>query len=214
VRCPGVFRPEPRCFQNPQALDPVYHSRPKPRHIQRTRANIGFLRTCHQIYAEGINLLYSSNTFDFAHPVTFMWFTRTIHPQRLASITKLQIGWIANGADLPFRHEPKSKNRKNYDPWDSSDLASSWDPMWKIIVHEMPGLRSLWVQCRYTSSHLLRNPTHEQIQELLMEPMLELKGLKEFNLSFRNADRYGSEPITSLALAKKVEELAVSNRDE
>jgi len=50
------------------------------------------LRTCRQIYSESIDVLYTTNTFDFADMNTFQWFTWTIPPEKLARITSLQIG--------------------------------------------------------------------------------------------------------------------------
>jgi hypothetical protein len=57
------------------------------------------LQSCHQTYSEAINLLYTNNIFDFAHPETFLWLTRTIRTEKLALIASLCFAWFRK----PFR---------------------------------------------------------------------------------------------------------------
>jgi hypothetical protein len=71
MRCPGVYGPGYRCWRNPQSLDPYYYNRPTQNHRFPSKTNTGFLRTCRQIYLEGIDIYYATNTFDFAHSATF-----------------------------------------------------------------------------------------------------------------------------------------------
>jgi hypothetical protein len=59
-----------------------------------SRANLGLLQTCRQIYTEAVDLLYSENTFDFATAESFNSFAKTVLPRRLAVTTALDMGFF------------------------------------------------------------------------------------------------------------------------
>ncbi|KAF2501043.1 hypothetical protein BU16DRAFT_189744 [Lophium mytilinum] len=205
LRCSGIFRPGPRCFQSPQATDSYYHANPHNSRVLFSKTNLDFLATCRQIYVEGIDLLYSTNTFDFAHPLTFLWFAQTILPQRLAFITKLQISWFTGNILEPLCRPRHKKS----DIWEDSDLASDWDPMWKVVAEDMPGLKDLWVLIR----HYYARPDEQAIQERVLAPLLQLRGLKAFRLVVNRSTGFVDEPIEPSPLVKKIEALAILGRD-
>ncbi len=53
--------------------------------------SLPLLLTCRQIYAEGIDMLYSSHMFSFSEPRLLNVFASTILPQRLHTIRKLHV---------------------------------------------------------------------------------------------------------------------------
>ncbi|KAM3081014.1 hypothetical protein ACMFMF_002930 [Clarireedia jacksonii] len=108
-------------------------------HPPRSESCLGVLRTCQQLYSEGIDLLYSTNVFDANDAETVLFLAQTIRPQRLKAIKHLQI--LAN------------------DPWPYADIAElhfsqftpvNDAPLWveccKLIGSQMTGLQSLTVR--------------------------------------------------------------------
>jgi hypothetical protein len=110
--------------------------------VTLSRADLALLRTCRQIYVEAINILYSSNTFDFATAESFNSFARTILSRRLAVITSLAIGFfdIFETPRRILRGPPETSYPQLY-----IDLEQDWDLMWNIIKTQMPSLRELRV---------------------------------------------------------------------
>jgi hypothetical protein len=110
-------------------------------HPPPSESCLGVLRTCRQLYREGIDVLYSRNIFDANDAETVLFLARTIRPQRLKAIKHLQI------------------NAK--DPWPCQDISgvqsdnfvlhtmNDWPP-WveccKLIGSQMTGLQSLTVR--------------------------------------------------------------------
>ena len=62
-------------------------------YFEHEMMRLSVLRSCRQIYVEANNILWTSNTFSFADPVTFKRFmmTRTIHQKRLIESLRLQM---------------------------------------------------------------------------------------------------------------------------
>lgn len=50
---------------------------------------MALLRTCRQLYAEAVDLLYATNTFDFDHQDLFFLFARAVLPVRLEVVRRL-----------------------------------------------------------------------------------------------------------------------------
>lgn len=59
--------------------------------LKTSHIELALLKTCRQAYREGIHLLYARLVFEVDHPKTLNWFARTVHPQRLATIARLNI---------------------------------------------------------------------------------------------------------------------------
>ncbi|KAF2495984.1 hypothetical protein BU16DRAFT_617501 [Lophium mytilinum] len=134
-----------------------------PGSIQGTsRTEIALLQTCRQVYGEAINLLYSTATFDFISGRPFMYFKCAILPQRLNAITSLQIYWFSY--EMPTRDD-REIIQIEY-------LPNHWDPMCRTIV-TMKGLRS------FTLLLHSFNSLDNSHQDLLLEPLEDLRGLKE-----------------------------------
>jgi hypothetical protein len=124
-----------------------------------SQSKIPLLQSCRQIYSEGINLLYTKNTFDFAHPETFIWFTRTIRPEKLALITSLQLCMVSRTFSV--------------------GLTRLWIDMCVIISTQMPGLKHICI-------FLLAEHLHETWrQDRLLRPLVDLRELQSFDLQIR-----------------------------
>ncbi|KAL8933674.1 MAG: hypothetical protein Q9216_006259 [Gyalolechia sp. 2 TL-2023] len=93
--------------------------------------NVALLRTCRQIYAEAVNVMYARNTFDFDHQDLFLFFSRSILPQRLAQIRSLELHLQTASIKTTF-------------PW-IEPAPNSWKLMWTTIAEDMPGLKHLRV---------------------------------------------------------------------
>jgi hypothetical protein len=139
---------------------------------------VALLQTCRQIYAEAIDLLYSTNVFDFATAETFNFFVRTILPIRLATIRSLSIGLFTTD-DVAQTIIRTPRNNTPYHPYYCCNLARDWDPMWETIKTKMYGLKHLHV--------VLYGPEFDdpKVQEMLAKPIDGLKGLDMFDLEIR-----------------------------
>ncbi|KAI4108834.1 MAG: hypothetical protein L6R37_000832 [Teloschistes peruensis] len=159
--CPSDFNR--RC--RPAARYPYY---PEFENLCFTsNGNLALLRTCKQIYGESVQLMYKRNAFDFDHQDLFLFFASSILPQRLAEISRLHLTLDLALAIKPFRG-PKP-------------APSAWNSLWQIIGQEMLGLKYLYL--RLTGEQTLPLPTTQV--EQWMEPILALRGLKNFHLELR-----------------------------
>jgi hypothetical protein len=150
-------------------------------------SQLPLLQTCRQIYVEAIDILYSTNTFDFEHPEYFIWFVRTIRPSKLATISSLQIMWHPATYDL-----------------------RQWSDMCAIISTQMLGLKylSVWL----SDWDLDQAPQ----QDRLVAPLLWVRGLREFNLHVGKYARdllSRNIPVALTPLAKKVKRLSLQERE-
>ncbi|KFY81649.1 hypothetical protein V500_11226 [Pseudogymnoascus sp. VKM F-4518 (FW-2643)] len=55
---------------------------------------MGWLLVCRQAYADGIDILFTTNTFYLKSPDLLQYLSRIILPQRLRAITSLEICWL------------------------------------------------------------------------------------------------------------------------
>ncbi|KAL8812550.1 MAG: hypothetical protein Q9200_000950 [Gallowayella weberi] len=131
--------------------------------------NTALLRTCRQVYAEAVRIMYSHNTFDFDHQDLFLLFSRSLLPQRLRAIRILHLYCKEKGLRWPFL-------RTGAGP-------SAWCLTWQVIKDEMPGLQHLRVKIigEQGSSY----PSEDLAW--WVRPMLQVRGLKSFHLEFRAA---------------------------
>ncbi|OCK77253.1 hypothetical protein K432DRAFT_384840 [Lepidopterella palustris CBS 459.81] len=174
------------CPQSPRQLAQFFfmaHEQAVNMDIPTSSANLALLQTCRQIYTEAINILYSANTFDFAHPGIFTLFIPTIRPQRLAAITSIHIGWSSEEGGDPFRVPLNMKTQRRASSYmfetDPVDLAKHWDPIWDVIPSQMPGLKRLVVT--------MVGPRLDnwELQDMLLLPLERLGPLREFTLVVR-----------------------------
>ncbi|KAL8931076.1 MAG: hypothetical protein Q9208_000179 [Pyrenodesmia sp. 3 TL-2023] len=110
-----------------------------------SNGNVALLRTCRQIYTEAIEIMYSSNTFDFDHQDLFLFFARSILPQRLARIRNLHLCLGTANITEPFL-------------W-GEPAVKGWALMWQIIGRDMPALKHLHV--RLAEENVALYPTLE-----------------------------------------------------
>jgi hypothetical protein len=144
-------------------------------------SNLALLRTCRQIYQEGIHILYRSNVFDFDSIMTFLNFTANLSPERLATIRHLQI-------------RSEFHNCRHLSSWSyyiappfmaNNYLHDTWDKAWHTIATSMPGLThlNLFVD---SSGH----STPRNVNEKWLGPILQVRGLKEFDLVVKEKGKY------------------------
>lgn len=126
-----------------------------------TSNKLSLLKTCRFIYMESVQTLYSTNTFGFFdfQLSTYSYFSRTILPERLASITSIHLTVYPGSFD-----------------WDE------WTQLWNNIVNQLAGLRDVKVW-------MLENACVLSLEMSLdaewVKPMLALKGLKTFYLGIQ-----------------------------
>ncbi|KAL8762371.1 MAG: hypothetical protein Q9184_001633, partial [Pyrenodesmia sp. 2 TL-2023] len=108
-----------------------------------SNGNVALLRSCRQIYVEAVEIMYSSNTFDFDHQDLFLLFARSILPQRLALIRNLQLCLGTANLDEAFL-------------W-TEPAVKGWGSMWQIIGNDMPALKHLHV--RLLEQNVTLHPT-------------------------------------------------------
>ena len=129
-------------------------------------------KTCRAIYNEATDVLYTTNTFSVQTSLnleTFIRFTQSIRPSRLASIAAVYINmpvnffapfWTAMNPDARF--------------W---DFIRDWGRVWETMATRMPGLRVLRVQLERTGQQLGLT-----VEEDWIRPMLRVRGLRKFEL--------------------------------
>ncbi|KAL8631723.1 hypothetical protein Q9189_002531 [Teloschistes chrysophthalmus] len=161
--CPSDFNR--RC--RPAARYPYY---PEFENLCSTsNGNLALLRTCKQIYGESVQVMYKRNAFDFDHQDLFLFFASSVLPQRLAEINRLHLTLDLTLAMKPFRGPKPAPN--------------AWDSIWQIIGQKMIGLRYLYL--RLTGEQTLPFPTTQLRQ--WMKPIMDLRGLKDFQLDLHAA---------------------------
>lgn len=137
-----------------------------------SNGNLALLRTCRQIYIEAVELMYSCNTFDFDHQDLFLFFSRSILPQRLAAIRSLNLNLEISYIEQPFL-------------WAES-APKGWTLMWDVIARDMPGLKHLRVSL--VGEHGRPYPTADG--DWWLESILQVRRLKTLQLEFRAPSDY------------------------
>ncbi|MCJ1470032.1 hypothetical protein MMC07_008677 [Pseudocyphellaria aurata] len=117
-------------------------------------ANLALLKTCRRVYTEAAHVLYATNTFDVNALSTFLGFTRTVTPSRLAAITRLNLSWMT--VEMSFLRFQE----KHFQQW--------WR-CWFIIAFDMPGLRDLILWIIYAAPEWVA-------------PLTQVRGLRRFEL--------------------------------
>jgi hypothetical protein len=117
---------------------------------------LSLLRSCRQTYLEAIDFLYNKNTFDFAHPESFIWFTRTVGPDKLALIASIQLSMVSNTFSI--------------------GLLRLWANVCAIVTTWMPNLKFLAIML------LAKHFRQTSRQLTLLTPLMGLRGLQSFDL--------------------------------
>lgn len=118
-------------------------------------------------------MLYATNAFDFNDLTTFVFFARSILPQRLASITTLHLAW-----DL-------TSNVWRHGYVDSHQL---WKNFWQIVAEEMHGLRELVLRLKRGSPGV-KISRHEP----WVRPMCEVRGLRSARVEVEHVEKEKAE---------------------
>lgn len=127
---------------------------------------MALLRTCRQLYAEAVDILYATNTFDFDHQDLFLLFARAVLPVRLEVVRRLHLYCREMDFGLPFF---------------KLDGPSGWELMWYIIGNGMPGLKHLRI--RIIGEQGLSYPCGDD--RWWVEAMCRVRGLRSFGMEFR-----------------------------
>jgi hypothetical protein len=99
INCPhyGVLDVERVCFPhgNQRATHPIWSDDQWEADWQYDGLfcrRLALLQTCRQVYIEAIDILYTTNTFDFSTAESFNFFARSILSKRLATTRSLSVG--------------------------------------------------------------------------------------------------------------------------
>lgn len=141
---------------------------------------MGLVKTCRAIYNESINVLYTTNTFSVqtcSNLETFIWFTKSIRPCRLASITDMYINMLAE-CFAPFWTDMTAGSKF----W---DFICDWGRVWETMATQMPALKTLRVRLRRQTQELGLSTNENWIR-----PMLKVRGLKKFELELTGSGVY------------------------
>jgi hypothetical protein len=141
--------------------------------------------TCHHIYREAVDLLYSTNTFVLYDFSTMYTFSRMVPRQRIDTIRYLKIHYDPN-TSIPYPHA----RTEQY------DLPFNLDNFWKIVT-EMKGLRSLDVYFEAYDGHWPLGDGPNDASQASYEikrlgPLLDLRGLSTFRLQLGYISSDGS----------------------
>ncbi|KAF2840360.1 hypothetical protein M501DRAFT_1030584 [Patellaria atrata CBS 101060] len=200
VRCtPSISYQNEKSCMCTNNMDPTYRLWEPPEPGDASKIDFDLLFTCKQAYMEGIDLLYSLQTFDFFQPSLFMQFSSTVLPQRLSCITSMRITWLS--PEAPRRREGEDGIVDGFP--ESAVLPVWWDPMWDIVTNQMPKLKNLEVNLENNLQSPSRSLSWEE-EELLLQSLKDIRGLKKFDLYIKRNPwtgtvSYGEGPMSPFA---------------
>ena len=201
VHCPGKRRLAHRC-QLYDASDPNVNERDarnqcSEEHWTDPPCNLSLLlRTCRLIYTEAAEVLYTKNSFGvygLQNLASFVCFSRTIRPQRLASIAKFTViiqNWHRITAQekeilrylfviygtIPGFSNHRPRFTYPYSKLRDPDRAYPWRQLWRIVKEEMTGLRVLNVRLVDLTHEAISLTPHITADWIL--PILEIPGVE------------------------------------
>lgn len=124
-------------------------------------------------YSECIYSLYSEQTFSLLHATHLFALPKQIPQQRLNSIRRLRLRWqiralpyLRRGSSAKFAYREDTQN---------------WEKGW-VILAGMRGLKSLVVVLVDPSRQGIWEEKWLQLEERLLEPVKEVRGLGEFEV--------------------------------
>lgn len=182
---------EQNCIRQSANVDEVLDNLP--------RASATLLRTCRQIYQDAATLLYSTNIFDVDDLNTFIYWSRTILPSRLAAVRALGVSW-----DIFWPPLTKTDPSGRYTIGTAAvpkrlALRTSdqvWLDFWDIVATKMPGLQDLRIKIGsihpfYVASVLFGRERGllRDINAEWVKPLLNIRGLKKLELEILGGDR-------------------------
>ena len=130
------------------------------------------LRTCRQVHAEAVDIMYQKNTFVLHSSELLTSFADIIPRQRFDQIRYMSINLTGrNKLDTPV-----SPNGSLFE-------MHQWDTLW-IILAGMKGLQSLHVRIEL-GIHMNNKPEHDRHCRPILEPIRLLRGLRTFELDFK-----------------------------
>lgn len=146
-----------------------------------SNGNLALIKTCRQVYIEAMDVLYTTNVFDLDDPRTLLYFSQSIRPQRLASITKLHV-YCPIGSPLGHGHGNSYPIQEP--PYDEK----TWKRFWHVIATQMPRLVDLRVcfGVRFGISEL-------KMDDAWVKPLLEIRGLNRFDFDVEYVDDPGAD---------------------
>lgn len=130
------------------------------------RGVLDLLRTCRQIYTEGIDLLYSLNTFDVMGPESLVSFSTIILPQRLNALGSLQLTWAF------FKTQVTDSEKVLLQGDDAL-----WKACWRVIA-SMEGLRDLRVWLSMSPTNKLAR----HLETALLAPLAQVGTRRLFEI--------------------------------
>jgi hypothetical protein len=145
---------------------------------RRTQDKLCFLRTCRQVYVEGIDLLYSTNEFGIEELSTLHHFKAAILPKQFQNIASLSVLWDwGNGTNGPWSEYPSARFMvTELPPYD----MRTWLIFWEMVRQEMVGLRVLRLDLKDDN---MGNQLLHRLDAYWVQPVLKLRGLKEVKFS-------------------------------
>ena len=141
----------------------------QPADIKLSSLDLALLQSCRQIYTEAVDVIYATNLFDLDDVSTLLYLSQTIRPQRLAAIKYLQLTWELLWAPFSI---PETK-----DPFLFPNDDATWVTFWRLIETQMPGLLELTFVV-----HAMYPKMDWSLDEGWVQPLLRIRGLKEFRL--------------------------------
>lgn len=160
-------------------LSQIRHSRNEMTRYDLIRADNRFsprrtalLKSCRQIYAEAIDMLYSTNTFLITNLYILFAFVKTILPRRFHMIQAIQVTYIFTFAVTP-----------TYRCYIRCSLQE-WKNFWTLIA-SMQGLRYLTVQLEQTEDGVAVADPKEDIETTTLRPLMSIRGLRKFELDYK-----------------------------
>lgn len=175
IRCTCARDSDPGRMCFPTGTVQTYQPFDLTRHPSSTDDCISLLQVCRQLHQEAGQILYATNAFEINHPTTLILLAKTITPQNLKTIRRLQIVW-----NDPARWY--FNNQSDYDAY--LDDFGTWERMWECIGEEMTGLRRLELFVKGNPSNVTywRCSPDEFLEKVLNAPRARLRGLEDFSL--------------------------------
>lgn len=135
---------------------------------------MALLRTCRQIYAEGLTTAVNSSVFYLRGPVGFSLLDnralRTVRPERLSLINHLDLQW-------DFRVKGHEPNQQGYP---ETDFAT-WQRIWDVIAVNMR-LKSLELRLAFTGPK-----DQMSVDAPWLMPLRQVRSIKSLKIDIRDS---------------------------
>lgn len=170
---------ERRCLPNiRQSTIPRRHVLPP------SQISISLLRTCRQVYAEALYIVYSTNIFDFDDLSVFNHLAASIPSVGLASIKTIHLLW--------FSPRPQFLGAFTEDPIRAPFDDTTYIQFWNTLASQMPSLKSLTYHIEMTS---WLNNLDTEVNGAWTRPLRNMHGLQTVNVTAKEFLGRRREPI-------------------